>query len=211
MVRLTVDGIKVEVPDGTTLLEAAQKACVKVPTLCAWQGGAAPGACRVCVVEVEGAPRLVAACNTLVEEGMKVLTHSPRVMAARRMNVELILAEHECKCLECAKNGKCALQALAERMGVLNQRFVNEPVGSVAPTRSERIIRNDAKCVKCLRCVKVCADEKKLNIWRWTGSGKYARITVIGDKRLEDTACDFCGKCVEACPTAALTFKEEQK
>ena len=211
MVSLTVDGVRIEVLEGTSLLEAARKASVKLPTLCAWEGRARVGSCRVCVVEVKGAERLVAACNAKVEEGMEVYTHTPRVMAARKTNVALIMSEHDAKCLSCAKNRKCELQTLAETLGILEQPYTDELPIKFEHGGKRVIIRNDQKCVKCLRCVKVCAEEKKLNVWQFVGSGKNARVTVVGGKRLEESACDFCGECVKVCPTAALIFGEEAK
>ena len=205
MVKLIVDGRPLEAPAGITILEAVRKLAVKIPTLCAWDGRKTVGSCRVCLVEVKGAPRLVAACRTYVEDGMEIFTHSARVLAARRTNVELLLAEHDCRCLECAKNGKCELQTLAQTLGILAQPFPNEPAVKHEATKAGKIVRNDAKCVKCLKCIEAC-NAKGIKLWRFFGSGKNAYIGVKGGKLLEETACDFCGDCVSACPTAALTF-----
>ncbi|MGB9886508.1 MAG: 2Fe-2S iron-sulfur cluster-binding protein, partial [Moorellales bacterium] len=155
-VTLTIDGRKVEAEAGMTVLEAARLAGIKIPTLCYLENLNAIGACRVCVVEVKGARTLQASCVLPVAEGMEVWTNSPAVRASRRTTVELLLSDHPAECATCIRNGNCELQALAEALGIRRVRFEGEKHGGVPDESSPSIVRDNAKCILCRRCVAVC-------------------------------------------------------
>lgn len=203
MVTITIDGIQISVPEGTTILSAARDNGIDIPTLCHLKELNEVGACRVCVVEVEGMDHLVAACNNQVVEGMVVRTDTPRVRAARTMNVQLILSRHDRRCPTCFRNGTCRLQALADSMGIQEVPFetvVDErPVDSRFP-----LVREDAKCISCLRCVSVCSKVQKLDVWDLMGSGARTRIGAVAE---ED--CAFCGQCITHCPVGALHERDD--
>ena len=196
--KLKFNGKEVEAREGATILEAARANGVLIPTLCHFPGLNEVGACRICVVEVKGAERLVAACNTKAAEGMEIETASKRVLDARKANLRLILSEHDGKCPTCPRNGNCALQTLAANMGIMDEVAVTTP-----------IVRNDAKCVKCMRCIEVCEKIQGQGVWALLGSGKHARVGVADGARLEESKCVYCGQCVTHCPVGALSEADE--
>ena len=164
MVMLTIDGRKVSVEDSATILEAAAQANIYIPTLCYRKTLNEVGACRICMVEIEGCGKLRAACNTIVEEGMVIHTNSPRVMDARRTNLQLILSQHDLSCPTCVRNGNCSLQRAARELNLLDEPFEKR----LPPGRwdnSYPLIRNQQKCIQCLRCVNVCETVQGLGIW----------------------------------------------
>ena len=163
MVKLFIDGMPVEANDGMTILEAAKLAKVNIPTLCYLKEINKIGACRICVVEVEGSDRLVAACNTPIEEGMQVHTNSEKVRLARKTNLELILSEHDCHCPTCVRSGNCKLQTLAQEMNILDIPFEHKPAKNKWKA-SDILLRKESKCIKCLRCVSVCDKVKGLGV-----------------------------------------------
>ena len=209
-VKVLVNGIGVEVGEGTTILEAARMAGFLIPTLCHMKGLSEVGACRLCVVEVKGHDRLVAACNTVVQDGMEIETRSERVRETRLRNLRLILSRHDANCLVCARNGSCELQKLAREAGLLevDPRPSRPRVEPWDPSLS--IVRNAARCVHCLRCVKVCEQELGHSVWDLLGAGPTARIGVRDGLSLKEAGCTFCGKCVENCPVSALLPRPEQ-
>lgn len=152
MVKLKINGKSVEVKEGPTILEAASKAGIMIPTLCFLKGINEIGACRVCVVEVKDCAKLVTACNNEVWDGMEVFTDSPKVRESRRNNVELILSQHDCKCATCVRSGNCSLQTIANDLGILNLPFEIELPKSDWPM-DFLLIRDPGKCIKCMRCV----------------------------------------------------------
>jgi NADP-reducing hydrogenase subunit HndD len=152
MVNLTINGKAVCAPEGTTILQAASKVGIVIPTLCYLKDLNEIGACRVCVVEIEGQDRLSASCNTPVEEGMVAFTDSARARKARRNNIQLILSQHDCRCPTCVRSGNCSLQSLANDLNILEQPYKTE-YKKDDWDRTAPIIRNESKCIKCLRCI----------------------------------------------------------
>ncbi len=210
MVTLKIDRRTVEVKQGTTILEAAKSIGLRIPTLCYLKGINEIGACRVCVVELKGSAKLVTACNTVVQEGMEVLTSSPRVRHARRVTVELMLTEHNCNCPTCARNGNCRLQTLANALGVRNVRLGNVLTGQRKEESSPSIVRDPQKCILCYRCVSLCDKVQTLGIWRIGGTGARTSIEPPFGRSLAQTDCAYCGQCVTHCPVGALTEKSDR-
>jgi NADP-reducing hydrogenase subunit HndD len=204
MPRVTINGETLEVAPGTTILEAAERLGVRIPTLCHLQGHPPLGACRVCLVEVAGARTLMAACATPVAQDMKVETRSPRVRAARRQAVELLLSEHEGDCPVCARGDDCELRRLARETGVEQVSF---PGGKPRPRLDEStpaLVRDNAKCIKCRRCVTVCNEVQGIGALFPQGRGFE---TVIGPAfacDLEGVTCVQCGQCAAVCPVGAI-------
>ena len=180
MVNLTIDGIALSVPEQTTILDAAAKAGVHIPTLCYWEGLNEIGACRVCVVEVEGYERLFTACNSIVEEGMVIHTNSKKARNARRTNVELILSQHDSNCATCVRSGNCALQKVANDLNI--QKLPYEKQIPELPCSPDFPLQRDyAKCIKCMRCIQVCDKIQASGIWDLvnTGSRTAVRSTAL--------------------------------
>lgn len=208
MVSLTIDGRRVSVAPGTTILDAARKAEIYIPTLCYLREINEVGACRVCAVEVEGVSKLATACNTLVEEGMVVRTNTQRVRLTRKTNVELILSQHVDHCVTCVRSGNCSLQKLARDMNIQDVPF--ETGASRRPWDDKLpILRDSAKCIKCLRCVSVCERVQSLGVWEVTGSGSHTAVRVRGGAAMNAAGCVFCGQCVSHCPVGALRERDD--
>lgn len=211
MVSLTIDGIKVEVPENTTVLEAARKANIRIPTLCYLKGVNAIGACRMCLVDIlEGGRGLQAACVLPVGNGMVVSTNSKTVQEARKANLELILSNHEKKCLSCVRNRSCELQKLCEELGVEDDTvFEGEKIERPLDTSSPSIVRDQNKCILCRRCVAMCNKVQKIGAIGATNRGFKTTIEPVFGKNLSDVLCINCGQCITACPVGALTEKSE--
>ena len=208
MVSITINGAAVSVPEGTTIMEAAKTAGFPIPSLCYWKGLNEIGACRVCVVEVEGVDRLVTACDEPVHDGMVVRTNSPRVRAARRTNLRLILSQHDCQCAFCTRNGNCSLQKLAMDANLL---YIPYPINIRKEIwdRKTPLIRQESKCIKCMRCIQVCDKIQNLHIWDLAGTGSRVTVNVSQNRKIIDADCAFCGQCVTHCPTAALRERDD--
>lgn len=208
MVKLTIDRIPLTVPDGATILEAARSVGIGVPSLCYLKDINEIGACRVCAVEVAGMEKLAPACNTAAEDGMTVLTNSPRVREARRVNVELLLSQHDCRCAACVRSGNCALQTLANDLGILEIPYAAD----YAPTdwtTTFPLYRDAAKCIKCMRCVQVCDKVQGLNIWDVEGTGSHTTVDISYNRQIANADCALCGQCITHCPVGALRERDD--
>jgi predicted molibdopterin-dependent oxidoreductase YjgC len=203
--EITIDGRNITTEKGNTILEICQKNGIHVPTLCYHPRLRVVGKCSVCVVEVEGESRLTSACSTHVErEGMVVYTKSERVLEARRMVVELLLAGGDHNCLFCDGNAKCELQDLAYELRIEQTRFpIDQPAWDI-DTSNPMIFRDLNKCILCGRCVRACNEVQVNKVIDFGYRGHRAKIVTNGDKDYADSTCVFCGECVQVCPTGAL-------
>ena len=212
MIKLTIDGQVIETSEGSTLLEAAQQAGVKIPTLCHLADLTPEGSCRVCVVEVQGARGLVTACTYPATEGLVVRTNSAVIREARKSVVELMLANHPQDCLSCQRNLDCELQSLANQLGIREIRFDGERRHYAVDASNPFIIRDNNKCILCGRCVRVCREIQCCDTLEWTNRGFDTKVTPAFDQPMSDSSsCVFCGTCVSACPVGALTEKAMQQ
>ena len=211
MINLTVDGVKVTVPEGTTVLEAAKEAKINIPTLCYLKGVNQIGACRICMVEIEGARGLAAACVMPAGEGMVVRTNTPKLRQVRKDNLGLLLSNHNRECTTCVRSGKCELQTLCNEYGVSEvtyegaKTFSPDCIDDVSPS----IVRDNSKCIHCRRCIAACQNIQKIGA---IGMGKRGFNSTVGSAfgvSLNDSPCVNCGQCIEACPVGALHEKSE--
>jgi iron-only hydrogenase group A len=212
LVNLTIDNIKVTVEPGTTILEAAKKAGIMIPTLCASaELNHTPGACRVCMVEVQGQRSLCASCVFPVSEGMVVRTTTEAVRNARKMVVELLLANHPAECNYCIRNANCELQKVAEYTGVRELRFAIPPMpkDGVIDESSPSIVRDARKCIYCQRCVTVCSRVQTTSVLTPSFRGSSTAIVPAFDLPLLETNCVACGQCINVCPVGALYEKDD--
>jgi iron-only hydrogenase group A len=202
---VAINGKNYEVPAGKTILEACAGAGYAIPTLCHLPEVSSNASCGVCVVEVKGAKSLIRSCVTKVAEGMDILTSSKRALAARKTNVELLLANHPADCLSCLRNGNCELQAIAADLGITEVRFETtrrrpEPLDTTSPS----LVRDPNKCILCGRCVAVCDGVQTVNAIDVTGRGIKSKVSTYMDLGLGNVACTNCGQCSLVCPTGAI-------
>ena len=202
--RIEVNGRAVEAQEGDTVLAAVRRAGIGIPTLCHYDGLPPSGACRMCVVEVEGQRGLTPSCAYPVAPGMKVRTHSPRAVDARRTLVELLLAGHPDDCLYCTRNGDCELQRLAQDLGVRRRRYFGARTPARLDVASPSIVRDPAKCILCGKCVRVCEEIQTVGAIDFIGRGSRAHVGPAFDEGLNVSSCVNCGQCVSVCPTGAL-------
>jgi len=208
-IRLTIDRKPVEVDKGNTILDAAKKIGIRIPTLChlnlhEFNYKNEPGACRICVVEVEGRRNLAPACKTVCTEGMVVNTYSPRVVNARQTVMELILSNHPSDCLICSKNEKCELQTVAYDLHMRNVRFTGQKIAH-EKDRSISIVRDMSKCIMCRRCENICNSIQTVGTLTAVNRGFESTVLTAFDRNIADSTCTFCGQCVAICPVGALS------
>ena len=209
MVKLTIDDIPVEVPEGTTVLQAARQAGVRVPTLCYLAGQPPIGACRVCLVEVEGARTLVASCAQPVSEGMVVRTNTGAVRNARRTVVELLLSEHDGDCQTCSRSGDCELRSLAGELGITDIRYTGEKTRRLVDDSTPALVRDTGKCIMCRRCVTVCNEVQQVGGLYPQGRGFETVIGPAFAQPLSEVVCVQCGQCAAVCPVGAITERNQ--
>ena len=207
MINLTIDELEIKVPEGTTIMQAADKVGSHVPRLCYHPHLSTDGACRICIVEVEGYKNFVASCHTKVEEGMKVRTNSPEIRQTRRDLVELMLDNHPRACLTCERDGNCELQNLAYRLGVRERLFAGERKRHQIETDNAAIVRDAEKCILCRRCVRVCAEVQGVFNLSQMHRGFATVVTPAFEAKMDESVCIMCGQCINVCPTAAFSEK----
>lgn len=207
---ITIDGKRHEVEKGTTILQACQKAGIKIPTLCYLDGVSENASCAICVVEVKGAKTLIRSCIYKVMPDMEIITNSKRVLKARKNNLELLLANHPQDCLNCDRNQNCELQTLAYDMGI-RERIYPKTRKKEMPfdISSPSLIRDPNKCILCRRCVNVCAEVQSVFAIDVTGRGIRSKVTTFMDRGIGNVACTNCGQCAIVCPTGAIIEKSE--
>ena len=208
MINLTIDGIAVSAPEGSTILEAAKLANINIPTLCYLKDVQQIGACRICLVEVKGARGLAAACVMPISEGMEVKTNTPTIRAQRKLNLELLLSNHNRECTSCVRSGNCELQALCTEYGVTEYPYDGIKNEAKVDDLSASIVRDNSKCISCRRCIAACNNIQKIGA---IGASQRGFATTIGcafERSLKDSPCINCGQCILACPVGALHEKD---
>jgi bidirectional [NiFe] hydrogenase diaphorase subunit len=207
-ISIRIDGELINAVEGQTVLAAAKASGKKIPTLCDLDGITPMGGCRLCIVEVQGIDKLLPACTTPIQEGMAVTTSSPRLKQHRRLTVELLLVERNHVCAVCTSNGHCELQTLATDMNIATVRYAYNYPRLATDMSHPRFVLDHNRCVLCTRCVRVCAELEGAHVWEVASRGIHSRIVSDLDQRWgESSTCTGCGKCVQACPTGALTEK----
>ncbi len=208
-IKISINGVSVEIEPGTSILDAARQTGVIIPTLCYHKDLCVAGNCRVCVIEIVGQKRLATACATPCEEGMEILTNSLKVRNSRKHIIELLLSEHNSDCTRCYKNGKCELQLLTSEYKIMNQDFINlfpfknYTIDMFSPS----IVKDDSKCIRCQRCVRTCAELQGVNALAVAYKGDQMKIATFFEKAMNDVVCTNCGQCINHCPTGALVEK----
>ena len=208
MVNLKINNIPVSVPKGTTILDAAKSVGISIPTLCFLKEINEIGACRVCVVELKGKEKLLTACNNVVQEGMEIITNSQKVRNTRKINVELILSQHNARCATCVRSNNCNLQALATNLGLTERRF-EKNIPDTPWNNNYPLIRDASKCIKCMRCIQFCDKIQSMGIWDVVNTGSRTTVDVKKHKNICETDCALCGQCITHCPTGALRERDD--
>jgi len=211
MIELMINNIKVKAEKGMTILNAAKSVGINIPTLCHMKDLFPTGACRICVVEIDGMRGLTPSCAYPVSEGMIVQTNSPRVRRARKTIVELLVENHPQDCLICVRNKNCELQDLSEKYALREHRFLGEKKAHAIDISSASMERDPAKCILCGRCVRTCNEIQKIGAIDFTNRGFRSNVTTPFNKGLNVSECILCGQCILACPTAALREKSHSK
>lgn len=208
-VNLTIDNVKIEVPKEYTILQAAREIGIDIPTLCYLKDINEIGACRMCLVEIEGARNLQASCVHPVAEGMVIKTNTRKVREARKANLELILSDHDRDCLACFRNGNCELQQLSEDLNIKDVEFEGERTVKPIDNLSDSIVRDPNKCILCGRCIAVCSKVQKIGALAFTNRGIDTEVAPAFGKSMAEAPCVYCGQCINVCPVAALREKTE--
>ncbi|MGI6528731.1 MAG: NADH-dependent [FeFe] hydrogenase, group A6 [Clostridia bacterium] len=209
MVNITIDGMNMQVPEGTTILEAARQANIRIPTLCFLKDINEIGACRMCVVEVKGARALQAACVYPVAEGLEIKTNSDKVRRARKVTLELILSNHDRECLTCVRSNNCELQKLSKELNIRDIRYKGEQTEHDIDNLSPSIVRDNNKCILCRRCVSVCQNVQTVSVLETVSRGFDTKIGTAFDIPLANTPCVNCGQCINVCPVGAIYEKSD--
>ncbi len=207
MFEITANNRVIDAKPGDTILSALTKAGIRIPTLCHMSDLMPSGACRICVVEVEGMRNLVPSCAYPVQEGMKIHTNSPRAIRARKVIIELLLANHPDDCLYCVRNGDCKLQALAEEYGIRERHYFRDKNQHTVDMTSPSIIRDQSKCILCGKCIRTCEEIQKVSAIEFVGRGSKTVVAPSFKESLNVSSCINCGQCILACPTGALREK----
>ncbi len=208
MINIKINDKEYSVPASYTILDAAREAGIKIPTLCYLKDINEIGACRMCLVEIKGARALQAACVYPVSEGLEIYTNSPKVREARRDTLELILSNHDKKCLTCVRNRNCELQTLAEELGVDGLRFEGENFNYELDNTSTSLVRDNNKCILCRRCVSAC-QKQAISVITCAERGFATHVAPTYEKDIKDVGCIFCGQCIVSCPVGALSEKND--
>ena len=190
MVNLTIDNKAISVPAGTTIMEAAEANGIRIPRLCYLKEINEIGACRVCVVEMEGKEKLITSCNNIVEDGMVLYTNSPKVRMNRKNTVKLLLSQHDCQCAVCVRSGNCSLQQLANDLNIIDPPFHQE-LDRIPWNMNFPLIRDSAKCIKCMRCIQICDKVQSLNIWDLESTGSRTTVHVSKNRKIEEADCSL--------------------
>jgi NADP-reducing hydrogenase subunit HndD len=211
MINARINDILVQVPDGTTILDAARKVQVRIPTLCKHPDLPPTAACGICVVRIKGSAKMLRACCTPIEEGMDIITHDPEIVAVRRSVVELILSAHPNECLTCGRNGTCELQKLAADFGIREEEFAKHLQEAPRDETTRAVTLEPRKCIKCGRCTEVCQDIQDVWALSLLHRGFETRMAPAGDISLADSPCVKCGQCSAHCPTGAIFEKDDTR
>jgi len=209
MVNFRINNIDVQAEENMTILEAARKNHIDIPTLCNYPDLHINSECRVCVVEIQGQKKLPTSCSTKVREGMVVNTNSPKVLNARKTIIELILANHDANCTACPKNLNCELQTLSNKLGIDKNRFPTVLDVQPIDTNNPVLVRNINRCIKCGRCIEMCKSVQSIGVLDVMGRSKDMKITPAYGKYLSDEFCTYCGQCSSVCPVGAIIEKDD--
>ena len=210
MVNLTIDNKAISVPAGTTIMEAAEANGIRIPRLCYLKEINEIGACRVCVVEMEGKEKLITSCNNIVEDGMVLYTNSPKVRMNRKNTVKLLLSQHDCQCAVCVRSGNCSLQQLANDLNIIDPPFHQE-LDRIPWNMNFPLIRDSAKCIKCMRCIQICDKVQSLKVWDIAKTGSRTTVNVSLGRNIKEADCALCGQCITHCPVAALSGRDDKR
>ncbi len=208
VIKAKINGILLRVPEGTTILEAAEKVQVKIPTLCKHPDLTASAGCGICIVRIKGTAKMLRACSTPIEEGMEIITHDPEIVEIRRTVIELILSNHPNDCLKCGRNNNCELQKLTADFGIRQESFPQFLKNLPTDNSTNTITLEPPKCILCGRCVEVCQNGQDVWALSFLERGIKTRISPAGEIQLADSPCVRCGQCSNHCPTGAIVEKD---